>query len=158
MWCIACCCQTQLVPSPPFRCARAGCPASTTQDSAWPQSSVPGASAPRFCHPRSGCSGHGLRHRGWKRLPPRKTLPDAQTPPSSPPHPSGEKYKPPSQQTPPRTNSGDVSLALKPQAWAVVEPHGERARFCFSSDCSDALLFSGVWPFVLCGPEPGSTS
>lgn len=79
-------------------------------------------------------------------------------PPSSPPHPQVEKHKLPPHQTPPPTNSGEVSLALKPQAWAVFEPHGERTWFCFSSDRSDALLFSGVWPFVLSGLEPSSTS
>lgn len=81
-----------------------------------------------------------------------------QTPLTSLPHPQVEKHKPPPQQTPPPTNLGEVSLALKPQAWALLEPDGERDQFCFFSDHSDALLFSGVWPFVLCGPEPGGTS
>lgn len=34
-----------LAPSPAVRCAGAGCPDTMTQDSAWPQTSVPGAPA-----------------------------------------------------------------------------------------------------------------
>lgn len=64
----------------------------------------------------------------------------------------------PCQQTPPPTSLREASLALKPQGWAVLESHEERVWFCFSSDHSNALHFSGVWAFVLSGLEPCSTS
>lgn len=90
-------------------------------------------------------------------LPTTKSFWMTQTSCSFPPHPPVEKHKPTPQQTPPPPNSGEVSVALKTQAWSVFELHGERTQIHFSSDHSDALLFSGVWLSVLSGPEPGST-
>lgn len=149
MWCRACCAKpTNTFPS--CQVCQSRLPRQHDPGQCLATDLRPWDISPLIFPPGRGCSSQCRENEIFS--PTTKLLRMTQTPCSFPPHPHVEKHKPTPQQTPPPPNSGEVSLALKTQAWAVFELHGERTQISFFQQpwCCFALF----WGLVFCFKWP----